>query len=184
MKTLLILLLATAQICFGEGTLSPVRDQKGFIGGTFTGNGSGITNIPPEPKFFALKYNSPITGVPITTDATPLRMTNFEASASSVFTLARTNGYVTNKVGDGWFSLYYNIALYTATADSLGLEIYTNGVALAGSYSSSYSDGSGATMLSGNATVYLVTNSLIELRAQGTGAKLALSGEFGGHPIK
>jgi len=45
MKNIILILLATAQLCLSEGTISPVRDQKGFIGGTISGSGGTITNL-------------------------------------------------------------------------------------------------------------------------------------------
>jgi len=129
MKTFLAILLV-ASAAFGQGTISPIKDSRGFIGGTFTGNASGLTNYLGTNYFGELR----ITGAPnhgaTDTSGTPSRLTNWNSSVSFGVGVNASLGYLTNNV-EGYWTISGEMNVSADDVENYNFQLSSNGVVIA-----------------------------------------------------
>lgn len=156
MKTLIILL---ASCTFAFAQFSPTVDPKGFIGGTFTGNGSGLTNLPT--KLFAelrqtagQTYTLPIAG-------SFQRLTNWTSSATNQLGANLVQGYITNTVA-GYYRITCSINVSAPALDNYNFYVRTNDVNVPWAFASyTIHDASYIATISMNTITYLPASTRI-----------------------
>lgn len=129
MKTFLAILLV-ASAAFGQGTISPIKDHRGFIGGTFTGNASGLTNFLGTNYFGELR----ITGAPnhgrTDTSGTPSQLTNWNSSVSFGVGVNASLGFLTNNVA-GYWKISGEMNVSANDVENYNFQLSSNGVVIA-----------------------------------------------------
>lgn len=130
MKTKIIsILLLTALACFGQGTISPTVDQRGFVGGTFTGSGAGLTNVLSTNYFGELRINDATLHGVILAGTTAIRFTNWNASTSFGCGINSAQGYITNTVA-GIYRLSATLSFGASGLENYTVMISSNDVAI------------------------------------------------------
>lgn len=130
MKTKIIsILLLAALTCFGQGDKSPKVDSRGFIGGTFTGNASGLTNILATNYFAVLKITNATAHGTMVAGGTPFRITNWNSSMSFGAGVNPSLGYVTNNVASYW-TIDAVLSVGASGLENYNFVVFSNDVAI------------------------------------------------------
>lgn len=133
-----------ALICFpallilvvAAGTFSPVFDRKGFVGGVFTGNASGLTNYSFTNYFCELRQTAG-QSITLPLAGSVQRITNWTSSVNvgGKFGINLTGGYITNLV-DGYVTIAPNLNISGPDIDNYNFYVQTNDVNVPWAYAS------------------------------------------------
>lgn len=131
MKTILLIILALGHVAFGEGAISPIKDNRGFVGGTFTGNASGLTNYLGTNYFGEMRITTTPNHGTTDTSGTPSQLTNWNSSVSFGVGVNTSLGYLTNNIA-GYWTISGEINVAAADVENYSFQIISNGVAVDG----------------------------------------------------
>lgn len=131
MKTILFILTVVTSVAFADNSISPTRDRRGFIGGTFTGNASGLTNYLGTNYFGELRITGATDHGNTDTSGTPSRLTNWNSSVSFGVGVNASLGFLTNNVA-GYWTISGEMNVSAADVENYNFQLSSNGVVVAG----------------------------------------------------
>lgn len=166
MKTILSILAAVISISsFADNLISPTRDLRGFIGGTFTGNASGMTNYLGTNYFGEFRITDFANHITTELGNDAQQITNWNSSVSFGVGVNASLGYLTNNLA-GFWKISGEFTFNADDIENYNFSIYSNNVEVVGttrSFTIAGASYNGAVPIS--YTTYLPANTIISIRA-------------------